>query len=46
MKYANFYCSEEAIASQATKGKECEIRHLVLKKLQLFMILAIELAKI
>lgn len=37
MKDANFYCSEEAIGSQATKGKECEIRHLILKTLQLLV---------
>jgi hypothetical protein len=37
MKDANFYCSEEVIGSQATKGKECEIRHLILKTLQLLV---------
>jgi hypothetical protein len=42
----NFHCSEEAIGSQATKGKECEIRHLILKTLQLLVYVAIELAKI
>jgi hypothetical protein len=47
MKDANFYCSEEAIGSQATKGKEWEIRPLIMKTLQLSVCdLAIELAKI
>jgi hypothetical protein len=37
MKVANFYRSEEAIVSQATKGKEWELRHLILKTLQLLV---------
>jgi hypothetical protein len=37
MKDVNFYYSEEAIVSQATKGKEWEIRHLILKTLQLLV---------
>jgi hypothetical protein len=37
MKDANFYCSEEAIGSQAIKGKEWEIRPLIMKTLQLLV---------
>jgi hypothetical protein len=37
MKDANFYCSEEAIGSQATKRKEWEIRPLMMKTLELLV---------